>query len=194
MAIQEVQSTTPTLSNVRPQDLIVDFLRTQTALSVRLSENLQDLSRDLLERVRKIMANKISLDGSFNNGSMQTVFQLAATIGSGCLQMRSIGLGSLSANLAATLAPIDTSRAGYAALAKLKTKYDTQKGYADMSSSLVQGISQTAIAFLQGNAETYKFSSEELDKFHKENAACLTSTRSAQDTLTTLVKQIASHS
>ena len=48
MAIQEVQSTTPTLSNVRPQDLIVDFLRTQTALSVRLSENLQDLSRDLL--------------------------------------------------------------------------------------------------------------------------------------------------
>ena len=199
MAVQEVQSSTPPLSNVRPQDLIVDFLRTQTVLSIRLSENLQDLSRDLLERVRKVMANKIPLDGSFNNCSIQTIFQLSAAIGSGCLQMKAIRLGSLSANLAATIIPPDrvssaAERATYEQQVNLKINYDSQKQHMDMASGLVQGISQAASTYLKGNEQTFGFNAEELNKFHQENATCQNNVRSSQDALASLVRQITSHS
>ena len=138
------------------------------------------------------MADKVSLDASFNNCSIQTFIQLVSTLGSGCLQMQSIRLGSRSAELAHTIESTTMSRADNVAMAKSKRGCDTSQKYFDSASGLLQAASQAGITYFKGGAETSDFKSKELEIFRKGNEDSLNSARSAQEALTALARQILS--
>ncbi len=185
----------------RVQDQLIEFFRTQTNLSIRLSENLQNLSRDLLDRTRKVMADKLPLLGAFslNNTSTQTIFQVASAIAVGGLQLASIQAGASSSRIAAEMgsAPASTADLGvisrYTRLSNEKSEFDTRQGFTEAGSKLTNTTSQAFMTFLQGKGSTYEFNSSDLTKTRDETTACLRNTQEAQALLASTIKQVLGH-
>ena len=182
----------------RVQELIIDFLRIQTNLSIRLSENLQDLSRDLLDRIRKVMADKVPLDWGLNNCSLQTIFGLASTIGTGLLQMEAAKASFEAAPLHLLKEPPrsapETEKIFYNQEMLRQSELNNRKNLMGSTASIVQSLSQIGGAYLGGRGECFGFNAQELQQLQHETAACLKTTRESQESLTATVKQISSHS
>ena len=185
----------------RVQDQLIDFFRTQTNLSIRLSENLQNLSRDLLDRTRKVMEDKLPLLGAFslNNTSIQTIFQVASAIAVGGFQLASTKAGISSSKIETEMGSAPSSTADlaeisrYRRLSNEKGKVDTQKGFFDLGSTLTQATSQAFMTFLGGKAQTHDFKSKDLTTTRDETTACLRNTQEAQALLASTIKQTLGH-
>ena len=191
-------NTQPAPAPARVQELIIDFLRTQTSLSVRLSENLQDLSRDLLDRIRKVMADKVPLDWGLNNCSLQTIFGLACTIGTGMLQMEAASASFQAAPLDLLQNPgsrgTEAARAHYQTQMLTLSELNNRESLMTNTAGVVQSLSQIGGTYFRGREERFGFNSQELQQFQQETTACLKNTREAQESLAATVKQISSHS
>ncbi|MFS8563004.1 MAG: hypothetical protein LVR00_01175 [Rhabdochlamydiaceae bacterium] len=183
MEMQPVQST-PTPSNIRPQDLIMQFLAVHTQLAVRLSQNLQQISRDLLERVRKTAATRIPLEGPFSNMTKQTIFQMVGAGASFYLKMQATQVDFRAHLLSGTLTPIQEMA---------KTNFKRQGNHLKNAANIVEQVAQGSMSYLKGSGDAQEFRQQELQQFQQQNASCLGAAKDAQDTLVSMTKQIITH-
>lgn len=183
-------------SSVRPQELLVDFLRQQTQLSIRLSQNLQGLSQQLLEKTRAVMARKVPLSLSFNNSIYQMVLQLAcgsiaalaSTEGAAakCQSISRFSLLQKPAKLAS-----DAVKAAYGKDVAEKANLDHKASLLSISlPKIMEVVSQAGNVMLSGRGEALSFAQRELDIFFEQNKTCQKSTTDAQDMLAATTRQI----
>lgn len=173
-AIQSTQ----TPSTIRPQDLVMQFLAEQTQLAVRLSQNLQEISRSLLERVRQTAANRIPLERSLSNTTKQTIFQIAGAVGSTVLKM------------AATQAGF---KAGIEINPLHKANFTKEAESMNVIAALAEKAAGGSITYLQGTGNAEEFRQQELQHFQQGNAACQKAVQDTQDTIVSMAKQMISH-
>ncbi len=174
-AIQQTQHP----SSIRPQDLLMEFLSKQTGLAIRLSQELQWMSENLLERTRRAAAQRMPLEGPFSNTTKQTLFQIVgATASIGC-------------KIAATQASFS---AGIEADASYKLDFEKQAKTMEAAAALFEQATGASGTYLKGTGDAQEFRQQELQQFQQQNASCQKSVQDAQDALLSAAKQVTAHS